>query len=66
MSTTLLGHLLADHWQHGELLLYGGAGVGLVSGLGLFLWGRHERHAPPPPQPTADVSISQGPLLKRS
>jgi hypothetical protein len=47
----LLGHLVGESWHLGDLLLYGGASVGLVLGIGLFLWGRSERvgnQLPPP------------------
>ncbi len=37
MVISLLSHLLADHLPLGALLLYGGAGAGLVCGVGLFL-----------------------------
>jgi hypothetical protein len=60
----ILAHLVGDHWRLGEFLLYGGAGVGLVCGTGLFLWGRRERQGiPPPPSPEA-VEVSREPLIK--
>jgi hypothetical protein len=39
----LLAHLIGETWHVADLLLYGGATLGLVLGAGLFLWGRAER-----------------------
>jgi hypothetical protein len=38
-----LAHLIGESWHLEDLLLYGGASVGLVLGIGLFRWGRGER-----------------------
>ncbi len=39
----LLAHLIGESWHIEDLLLYGGASLGLILGIGLFLWGRVER-----------------------
>jgi hypothetical protein len=39
----LLAHLIGESWHIADLLLYGGAALGMTFGTGLFLWGRHER-----------------------
>ena len=65
MISILLAHLLVDHWRLGEFLLYGGAGVGLVGGVGLFLWGRHERRASSTPWVSDEDQPPQGALIKR-
>jgi hypothetical protein len=61
----MLAHLLGDGWHVADLLLYGGASVGLVGGFGLFLWGRREHRASPPPQSPEAVQARQEPLVKR-
>ena len=38
-------HLLGESWHIADVLLYGGATVGFALGIGLFLWGRHERRS---------------------
>jgi hypothetical protein len=43
MTPMLVAHLIGESWHVAELLLYGGAGLGLILGIGLFLWGRVER-----------------------
>lgn len=42
--TPLLAHLMGTSPHVEDILLYGGASLGLACGIGLFLWGRHERH----------------------
>ena len=51
----ILAHLLGESWHIADLLLYGGAGLGLACGVGLFLWGRHERKVSSPPRLDDDV-----------
>jgi hypothetical protein len=65
MITMILAHLVGEQWHIAELLLYGGAGIGLIGGVGLFLWGRHERQAPPLPPPLEAGLLHQEPLIKR-
>ena len=43
MTPMLVAHLMGESWHIADLLLYGGAGLGLILGIGLFLWGRVER-----------------------
>jgi hypothetical protein len=45
----LTAHLIGETWHIADLLLYGGASVGLMLGCGLFLWGRAERRREPVP-----------------
>ncbi|MFN8594143.1 MAG: hypothetical protein U0031_22025 [Thermomicrobiales bacterium] len=43
----LPAHLMIAGWHMAALLLYGAAGVGMILGIGLFLWGRLERQREP-------------------
>lgn len=65
METIMLAHLLGEQWHFADLLLYGGAGIGFIGGVGLFLWGFRERQAPLLPQPTEADQLHQEPLIKR-
>jgi hypothetical protein len=38
-------HLLDESWRIADVLLYGGAALGMTFGISLFLWGRRERLA---------------------
>ena len=42
-APALLAHLIGESWHIADLLLYGGASLGLILGIWLFLWGRVER-----------------------
>jgi hypothetical protein len=64
MANGILAHLMGESWHVADLLLYGGAGVGLVGGVGLFLWGRQERQAAPSPQPQKDEQRRPQSLIK--
>lgn len=48
-ATLLPAHLMGAGWHVADLLLYGGAGVGVALGIALFLWGRVERRRDPDP-----------------
>lgn len=42
----IVAHLMMGASPHvTDILLYGGAGLGLATGLGLFFWGRHIRQS---------------------
>jgi hypothetical protein len=60
----ILAHLLGESWHIADLLLYGGAGLGLACGVGLFLWGRHERQVGPSPLPDEDGRRTGQPLIR--
>ena len=57
----IVAHLMMGASPHvADILLYGGAGFGLATGLGLFVWGRHIRQttaqAPQQEEPTSAQS----------
>ena len=41
-APVLLAHLIGQRWYIKDLLLYGGATLGMIHGIGLFRWGRDE------------------------
>lgn len=56
-----VAHLMMGGSPHvADILLYGGAGLGLATGFGLFFWGRHIRQttaqAPQQEEPTSAQS----------
>jgi hypothetical protein len=57
-----LAHLMGTSPHVADILLYGGASLGVTGGLGLFFWGRHTRQSQPADQPPARQSSQQAPL----
>ena len=43
VAQVVFAHLIGESWHIADLLLYGGASLGLILGIGLFLRGRVER-----------------------
>jgi hypothetical protein len=57
-----LAHLMGTSPHVADILLYGGASVGVAGGLGLFFWGRHTRRSHPDNQSSERQPGQQRPV----
>lgn len=46
-----VAHLMGPSPHVADIIVYGGASIGIAAGLGLYFWGRHSRQSEPLNQP---------------